>query len=302
MKIAADHFPHVKVIATGSSTLGAASQFRDTLTGRKADLWLTPMMSADLRDFGKVRLPHRFLLGGLPPFFLAEETFPEKDFQEWLDSYWAKDIQEMFRLEKRYSFQRFFEMLLIQSGGLFQALSFSGPCEVSRTTISNYLAVLESTYAVHVLRPFSSGKAAEIVSQPKVYGFDTGFVAYLKGWSSLRPADYGTCWEHYVLNELHARLQNRSLHYWRDKAGHEIDFVLARRGKPPVAIECKWRFSEFEPRQFEAFLRKYPEADCFLVCSDIDRPLTRTVASRTIKVVNLETLIKLLQAKNPPNH
>ena len=44
LKIAADHFPAVRVLATGSSTLGASSRFRDTLTGRKTELWLTPMI------------------------------------------------------------------------------------------------------------------------------------------------------------------------------------------------------------------------------------------------------------------
>ncbi len=35
--------------------------------------------------------------------------------QEWVDAYWAKDIQELFRLERRASFQRFLELLLAQS-------------------------------------------------------------------------------------------------------------------------------------------------------------------------------------------
>ena len=34
-------------------------------------------------------------------------------------------------------------------------------------------------------------------------------------------------WEHYVLNELRAGLQRRDLRYWRDKQGHEVDFVVA---------------------------------------------------------------------------
>ena len=46
LKIAADHFPHVRVLATGSSTLGASARFRDTLAGRKAEVWLTPMCRA----------------------------------------------------------------------------------------------------------------------------------------------------------------------------------------------------------------------------------------------------------------
>lgn len=45
-KIAADHFSTTRVLATGSSTLGASTRFRDTLAGRKIDLWLTPMIEA----------------------------------------------------------------------------------------------------------------------------------------------------------------------------------------------------------------------------------------------------------------
>jgi predicted AAA+ superfamily ATPase len=67
LKVAADHFPGVRVLATGSSTLGASARFRDTLTGRKRDVWLTPMTLADLADFQRPDLRHRFLHGGLPP-------------------------------------------------------------------------------------------------------------------------------------------------------------------------------------------------------------------------------------------
>ena len=74
LKIAADHFPNVRVLATRSSTLGASSRFRDTLTGRKTELWLTPMIEADLAGFGNVDLPHRLLHGGLPPFFLSSQS------------------------------------------------------------------------------------------------------------------------------------------------------------------------------------------------------------------------------------
>jgi predicted AAA+ superfamily ATPase len=47
LKIAADHFPRTRVLATGSSTLGASTRFRDTLVGRKLVLWLPPMVAAD---------------------------------------------------------------------------------------------------------------------------------------------------------------------------------------------------------------------------------------------------------------
>jgi len=68
LKIAADHYRDIKILATGSSTLGASAKFRDTLAGRKAELWLTPMTLADMEDFAQPDLQHRLLRGGLPPF------------------------------------------------------------------------------------------------------------------------------------------------------------------------------------------------------------------------------------------
>ena len=98
LKIAADHYRDVKVLATGSSTLGASARFRDTLTDRKVNVWLTPMNSLDLEEFRAGELQRRLLHGGLPPFFL-DDRFRESRFQDWMDNYWAKDIQELFRVE-----------------------------------------------------------------------------------------------------------------------------------------------------------------------------------------------------------
>ena len=290
LKIAADHYPTVRILATGSSTLGASAKFRDTLTGRKAELWLTPMIEQDLADFGKTDLSHRFLRGGLPPFFMAKAA-PEREFQEWMDAYWAKDIQELFRLERRHSFQKFIELLLANSGGVFEATGYARSCEVSRTTIANYLAVLEATFVAHVLRPFSTRPSAEIVSAPKVYGFDTGFVCYYRGWHELRREDRGLLWEHFVLNELQAYRQSRTVQYWRDKRGHEIDFVLAARNQAPTAIECKWTASGFDPTGIQSFRARYPKGRNFVVAHDVDRSFLRRFGGMEIRFVNLRGLI-----------
>lgn len=297
LKIAADHYPQVHILATGSSTLGASSKFHDTLAGRKAEVWLTPLVSADLVDFGRTDLRHRFLRGGLPPFYLAD-TLPERDFQEWMDAYWAKDIQELFRLERRSSFQKFAELILAQSGGIFEASRFARPCEVSRATITNYLAVLEATFVAHVIRPYSSHRSTEIVAAPKVYGFDTGFVCYHRGWSSLRSEDLGLLWEHFVLNEIMAHLQSRDIRYWRDKRGHEVDFILARRGADPVAIECKWSVEAEIPRSLLAFRKQYPQGLTYIVAADVDRPFIRKVGNlAAVRFVDLKTLITEIKRK-----
>ena len=296
LKIAADYYPDVQIIATGSSTLGASRKFRDTLAGRKTEVWLTPMNTFDATDFEAENLSHRLLNGGLPPFFLVDEP-PERDFQEWMDAYWAKDIQELFRLERRASFQKFAELLLAQSGSMFEATRFSRSCEVSRPTISNYLSALEATFVVHVIRPFSTHRPTEIVSAPKVYGFDTGFVCHHKGWDHLRQDDMGTLWEHFVLNEIHSRLQTRRVHYWRDKHNHEVDFVISRAGRDPFAVECKWSATGFDARSIVAFHRYYPGSSLLVVANDVERSFRRQYQGATVTFVGLAGLIAKLKAK-----
>lgn len=282
LKIAADHYPSIKILATGSSTLGASNKFKDTLTGRKRELWLTPIVFKDLQDFKNLDLNHRLLFGGLPPFFLSEKL-PEKDFQDWMDAYWAKDIQELFRLERRYAFQKFLELLFCQSGGIFEASQFAIPCEVSRPTITNYLKVTEATHVAHIIRPFSSRRHSEIVSAPKVYAFDTGFVCYHRGWNELHKEELGLLWEHFVLNELHAHLQRREILYWRDKQGHEVDFIVLQRGKPPLAIEAKWSIRNFDALNLKIFLKHYPDARAFVVASDVKKPFSQKIEGCTVE-------------------
>ena len=295
LKIAADHYPDTRILATGSSTLGTSSKFRDTLTGRKRAVWLTPMTLADLSAFQRDNLQYRLQRGGLPPFFLAD-SLPELDYLEWLDSYWAKDIQELFRLERRASFQRLVELLAAQSGGIFEATRFAGPCEINRQTVTNYLTVLEATLVAHVVRPFSTRRSTELVSAPKVYAFDTGFVCYARGWRDLRPDDLGLLWEHFVLNEIQASLQTQQVHYWRDKNKHEIDFVIRRRGRAPDTIECKWSASEFEPKNLLAFRRQYPQGKNWVVSTDVDQEFARQVKGVEVRYVSLQGLVSNLVA------
>ncbi|MDP2234437.1 MAG: AAA family ATPase, partial [Actinomycetota bacterium] len=128
LKTAADHFPDVKVVATGSSTLAATAKFSDSLTGRKREVWLTPMCHADLGAFAG-DITDRLWRGGLPPFFLGDSV--DADTSEWMQSYWARDVQELFRIERRWSFVRFIELMLAASGGMFEATRFAAQCEVS---------------------------------------------------------------------------------------------------------------------------------------------------------------------------
>jgi uncharacterized protein len=270
--------------------LSATAKFKDTLTGRKSTLHLTPMISQDLVDFDAPDLAHRFLNGGLPSFFLS--SVPEdREFQEWLDAFWSKDILELFRLERRYSFLKFAEMLFAQSGSMFEASRFAAPCEVSRTTISNYLSVLAATYVVTIVRPYSSHKTTEIVAAPKVYAFDTGFVSYYKGWQKLRTDDMGFLWEQFVLNELTGVLQTSDIHYWRDKADHEIDFVITSHGGKVDTIECKWSHRAFGPENLVSFRKRHPAGLNYVVSADVTESYAARISGISVEYITLNDLL-----------
>lgn len=52
LKIGADTYGHLKLLAIGSSTVAATQKFSDSLTGRKRALHLVPVLPTELKDFG----------------------------------------------------------------------------------------------------------------------------------------------------------------------------------------------------------------------------------------------------------
>jgi hypothetical protein len=254
----------LKILATGSSTLAATSKFRDSLTGRKRVVELVPVLHEELPAFGVADVRERLLRGGLPPALLADKLNPEF-FGEWLDSYFARDVQELFRLEKRAGFLRLLELLFRQSGGMLDVTKLAAESQISRPTVTNWLEVYQTTHVVHLVRPFAAGGRREIVAQPKVFGFDTGLVCHARGWDNLRTEDCGVLWEHLVLDTLIAAGAPK-IHFWRDKQQREVDFVVPRGRDAVDAIECKWKPDAFETRGLAAFRVLYPKGKNYVVC------------------------------------
>ena len=95
-------------------------------------------------------------------------------------------------------------------------------------------------------------------------------------------------WEHFMLNELMTRMQSRDVAYWRDKRGHQVDFVLARRGEKPMAIECKWSAHGFDPTNLLAFRHQHPEGDNVVVAQDVERTFTRTFVGLDVRFESVD--------------
>lgn len=264
LKIGADLFPHLKILATGSSTLAASRKFRDTLAGRKRTIHLTPILWDELSAFGNATLLRRLYHGGLPEPLLAEAKKPGF-YREWMDSFFSRDIQRLFAFRDPDKFNALFEYVMKQSGGLLEVTRTAGALGISRPTVESHLRALEATHAATLIRPFFGGGQREITKMPKAYAFDTGFVSFSRGWDPLRPEDYGLLWEHIVLEYLRAHAPARRIQYWRDTAGREVDFIIARSRDEVDALECKWDPAEFDAAALKAFRNYYPNGKNYLL-------------------------------------
>lgn len=270
LKVGADGFPHLRILATGSSTLAAGRKFRDTLTGRKRSVHLTPVLWDELAAFGGATLLKRLYHGGMPEALLSETKKPGY-YREWMDSFFSRDIQRLFAFRDPDKFNALFEFVMKQSGGLLEITRTAGALGISRPTVESHLRALEATHAISLLRPFFGGGKREIVKMPKVFAFDTGFVSFSRGWDPLRPEDHGQLWEHLVLEFLQARGHDRRIQYWRDASGREVDFVIPRSRDEVDAIECKWDPAEFDATALRLFRTYYPRGGNY-VLSPISGP------------------------------
>lgn len=256
LKIAADNYKNLRILATGSSTLLATKKFKDTLTGRKRNVLLLPILPDELEIFGIKDLQKRLLYGGLPQALLAEKKDNEF-YAEWIDSFFARDIQELFNIQKRREFLLTLELLLRLNGCLLEINSVSKQIGISRPTVYNYINALELTHIIYCLRPFHGGSSHEIIKQQKIYAFDTGFVSYCRGWDSLRLQDCGELLENLVLDVLLSKLDKKSIYFWRDKQKREIDFIYNKGNSVCDVIEAKWNAEAFDMKNLTVFRSIY---------------------------------------------
>jgi uncharacterized protein len=291
LKIAADVYPHLRILATGSSTLAATKKFRDSLAGRKQAIYLPPVLWSECLDAFKIRdLDHRFLHGGLPESLLSETKSPAF-FSEWMDGFYARDIQELFGIRNRTGFLKLLMLLLRQSGSLLDYTNLGRSSDLSRPTVKAHIEAMTIAHTIFLLPPFQGGGRREITRRPKGYAFDTGFVTFAKGWDNIREEDRGLLWEHLVLDTLRGAVDDSNLFYWRDKSGREVDFVIKGSRQRADAIECKINPDRFDPASLGIFRSLYPEGRNFVVSPNIKSAYQRRHRDLLMNFVPIQGLI-----------
>jgi predicted AAA+ superfamily ATPase len=289
LKIAADEFTQLHVLATGSSTLAATKKFRDSLSGRKRSVHLLPVLWKEAEAFGVSDLDRRLLHGGFPEMLMSPSPNPSF-FEEWIDSYYARDIQELFGVRNRTAFLNLLRIAFLRSAGQLDVSDLAKEIGISRPTVMSHLDALEIAHALLRVPPYHGGGRREIISRPKLFGFDTGLIAHVRGWTAIRDTDRGQLWEHLVLDELRTRFPDSGIHYWRDKSGREIDFVVDRHVGGVHTVEAKIDPSRYDASSLNVFRALYPDGKDFLVCPYVPKPYTVQLQDRALSVCGVAHL------------
>jgi uncharacterized protein len=249
-KIIIDQFPHIQLILSGSSALDLNNEINEPLTGRKWEYNLFPISMIELhgtQGFLKThqQLEDRIIYGMYPDVL----NFPNKANQvlkTLINSYLYKDVLALTGIKKPDVLQKLTQALALQIGNEVSYNELSLLLGINKETVSNYIDILEKSYVVFKLNPFSRNIRNEIKTNRKIYFYDTGLRNALI--SNFNPLDLridkGALWENFIIAERIKKLAYQknytNTYFWRTAQQQEIDWVEDVNGNIH-AYEFKWQ-------------------------------------------------------------
>lgn len=270
LKILVDTMKGIYVIATGSSSFDLAGAIGEPLTGRKRTIILYPFSQRELvTRYNKYELKEMlgdFLVFGSYPEVITSRSKKAKIevIEEIVNSYLLKDILMFDRVKSSKILFDLLKLLAFQLGNLVSLHELATQLKVDVKTIDRYLDLLEKTFIIKKITPFSKNLRKEITSKAKYYFIDNGIRnGIIRVYHSLENRnDIGALWENFIVMERIKRHAYTvgvpvSYYFWRTYDGKEVDFVEERNGRL-YGYEIKW--SEKKVKSSQEWLKTYTDA------------------------------------------
>jgi len=273
LKVFVDTYPDVQIIATGSSSFDLANKINEPLTGRTFEFFLYPLSLAEIRT-AQPKLSeedlHELMRTGSYPAIVAE---PDKKIKEDLlknlaTNYLYKDIYTFESIKNPSVFEHLLRLIALQIGSLVSVNELSQELGIARATVEKYLRLLEQSYIITIVRPFSRNPRNEIKKAFKIYFIDTGVRnAIIDNASTIATRlDRGMLFENFVVSErMKTNAQDSfaaKIQFWRNRLGVEVD-IIEESGGRIHAYECKW--NDENQVSFSTVLKSYPNATTTMI-------------------------------------
>ena len=225
---------------------------------------------------------HDYLMNGIHCFFPKEYVKYCASIDEIFQDYIAKDIIEILKVSKPDVMQKLIVLVAHSSGQLVNYNQLAMDCQVSVSTIQNYLSILENTYIISRVTPFVGNKRKEVTSNPIFYFIDNGFRNQaLRNLSALLETrqDIGLLTQNAIFQELlKFKIQwfyDFTIYYWRTQSCAEVDFILYKNANCIIPIEAKFRTmnSPVVTRAFRSFIDAYQPQYGFFITKNFNKKI-----------------------------
>lgn len=256
-------------LLTGSANVLDMKKTKDTLAGRIIEIPIYPFSQKELQGKpdenivdilftegidGLDNTPKQYaevlqaiLDGGYPEILKIKSPRGRALwYNAYISTYVERDIRDVGELRDISAFIRFYNIVSPRSCGLINKSSLASDANLSESTVSNYLTMLEMIYQIALLQPYASNVSKRFIKSPKLYMTDSGLFCHLLGITTvedlLNSAYKGSIIETFAYNELakhagYSQIQPKMYHY-RTNDKKEIDFIL-EKGDKIFAIEVK---------------------------------------------------------------
>ncbi len=271
LKLVHDHFPSVRVLATGSSSFDLARRTGEPLTGRQRTFLLFPL-SYHERDPEPARsravLEEMMVFGGYPEVALMPSADDKAaHLRQLAADYILKDVFAHVDVNRRKLLD-ILRLVALQVGEEVSLSELGRTVQIDTKTVGRYLDLLESAFLIVRLRGFSRNLRKEVGKSQKVYFLDLGIRnAIIQRFEP--PAardDVGRLWENlFVVERMKRNVYAgvaASYAFWRTYDRQEID-LIEEHGAELRAFEIKW--GRARKRMPRLFVETYPHAETAVV-------------------------------------
>lgn len=269
----------IKLLVSGSSAFYLDKRFKDSLVGRKKifnvftisfreflrfkneeELSVKDFEGVTLSEKEKINLYYReyIIYGGYPRVVLAPLAEKSDVLRDIAYSYIKKDVFEA-NIRQEEIFYKLFKILAAQIGGLVNASELANTLGVSKSSIDNYLYVMQKSFHIKLINPFYKNVRKELTKMPKIYFLDPGLRNFLIDNFSpydLR-GDKGLLLENAVFRQLVERYDLNEIKFWRTVQKNEIDFIV----KEKEALEVKAQPLQIREKNYKVFMENYKNFD-----------------------------------------
>lgn len=242
----------VKFIVTGSSSYYMKNQFSESLAGRKRIFEMYPLSFKEFLHFKKagIRQPEKYgwqlynkawynrckewyeeyvQYGGFPEVVLhPNKKDKEELLKDIINSYVELDVKLLSDYSASEDLYKLVKLLAARAGNKIDYTKLSSIAGINRQKMASYIQLLEYTYLIYLVKPFTRNIDKEISQQPKLYFADTGILNTLAGLQ----ISSGQLFENSIAAQLHPLGE---IKYYQKKTGQEIDFIFNNT----MAVEVK---------------------------------------------------------------